>query len=353
MEQMNRVSDVSEVQETKSSGKKELEKTALDNYNKLLARNAVEGDNSSTQSNEAKADSNKNNSTEKAFETTEKTPDTGTKENDAEHNPENEKTVTPDTVETEEQEPDYTEKREPNSQYELNGNIYETDDNGQTYKKNGKLLPNIEYTVNGNTYKTDANGRKVVCNAVPKRTEDGPRDNEKQRESGGEERRDNDDGGHIVARILGGAEGDENLVPMRSTINRGDYKKMENEIAKALEEGKEVTVHIELEYDGDSERPSKIKATYTIDGKTTVVEFDNEENSTELLESLKSKISEEQYNELKEEIEDWENEGIEVSITSVKIEYDENGNPVKITVCKTYDTIGLKEYETYEPQKEE
>ncbi len=353
MELMNYASDISEVQETKVSGKKGFEKSALDNYNALLARNAVEGDNSSTKFNEVKADSNNNNSTEKAFETTEKTPETDTKENDAEQNHENKKMVTPDTVETEDQEPDYTEKMEPNSQYELNGNIYETDDNGQTYKKNGKLLPNVEYTVNGNTYKTDARGRIISCDANPKYTEEGPRDNEKQREAGGEERKENDDGGHIVARILGGAEGEENLVPMRSTINRGDYKKMENEIAKALEEGKEVTVHIELEYDGDSERPSKIKATYTIDGKTTVVEFDNEENSSELLESLKGKISEEQYNELKEEVEDWENEGIEVSITSVKIEYDENGNTVKITICKTYDTIGLKEYETYEPQKEE
>ena len=50
-----------------------------------------------------------------------------------------------------------------------------------------------------------------------------------QKESGGEERQEDDDGGHIIARILGGAEGEENLVPMRRTINRGDYKKMENE----------------------------------------------------------------------------------------------------------------------------
>lgn len=37
--------------------------------------------------------------------------------------------------------------------------------------------------------------------------------------------------------------GEENLVPMRRTINRGDYKKMENEIAKALQEGKEVRIY--------------------------------------------------------------------------------------------------------------
>lgn len=45
-----------------------------------------------------------------------------------------------------------------------------------------------------------------------------------QKESGGEERREDDDGGHIIARILSGSEGEENLVPMRRTINRGDYQ---------------------------------------------------------------------------------------------------------------------------------
>ena len=79
---------------------------------------------------------------------------------------------------------------------------------------------------------------------------------------------------------------------------------MENEIAKAIQEGKDVTVNIELEYDGESERPSKIKVIYAIDGKTTVVEYDNEEDSTELLDSVENLISEEDYTNLKEEIAD-------------------------------------------------
>lgn len=91
------------------------------------------------------------------------------------------------------QEPDYSEKREPNSSYEFNGNTYETDDNGQTYKKNGEILPNTEYTVNGNTYKTDENGNKISCDSNPEYTEDGSRNMKEQKESGGEERQyDND-----------------------------------------------------------------------------------------------------------------------------------------------------------------
>ena len=348
MELMNRSSEVSEVQETKDAGKKGFEQSAINNYHALLEKNAVEEDNSVAFSNEGKNDSGKRNISETADNTVEH----NTKDNDTESEPEIEKKTAQASVETEEQETDYKEKKDANSQYELNGNFYETDDNGQTYKKNGKLLPNVEYTVNGNTYKTDSRGRIVSCEANPKYTEEGPRDNEKQREAGGQERKENDDGGHIVARILGGSEGEENLVPMRSTINRGDYKKMENEIAKAIQEGKKVDINIELEYDEDAERPSKIKVTYIIDGKTTVVEFDNEENSTKLLDSIKDKIGEEDYNNLKNEIADMKEDGADASITSVKVEYDENGKPVKVTVGMLDESTGLKTYMVYEPKQE-
>lgn len=250
-------------------------------------------------------------------------------------------------------EDDISDKREPNSEYRIGENVYETDDNGNTYKKNGKLLPNAEYTLKGYTYKTDKNGNITTCDAKPALTDDGTRNTKEQRESGGEERKEDDDGGHLIAKILGGAEGEENLVPMRRTINRGDYKKMENEIAKALLEGKKVSLHIDIEYDGDSQRPSKIRVEYTIDGKKTVVEFDNKENSTDLSETLENKIGDEDYNALKEEIEDRKADGIETSLTSVKTEYDENGKPVKITVGVLDESTGIKTYKVYEPKQED
>lgn len=248
-----------------------------------------------------------------------------------------------------EQEPDYSEARVSNSTYEFNGNVYETDDNGQTYKKNGQILSNTEYTVNGNTYETDENGNKISCDANPKYTEDGSRNVKEQKESGGEERQEDDDGGHIIARILGGAEGEENLVPMRRTINRGDYKKMENEIAKALQEGKEVSVHIDINYEGDSSRPSKLKAEYTIDGKKTICEFDNVEGSTDLLDSLKDKISDEDYDRLKQTLDEMKEDGCDAAITSVKVEYDENGDSTKVTVGVLDESTGTKNYKVYSP----
>lgn len=250
------------------------------------------------------------------------------------------------------EQPDLSSKTTENSNSELNGNIYETDDNGEIYKQNDKLLPNTEYTINGNKYKTDKYGNKISCDCKPSYTENGIRNIKDQIESGGEERHEYDDGGHIIARILGGSEGEENLVPMRRTINRGDYKKMENEIAKNLQEGKNVDLHIDLEYEEDSKRPSKICAEYSVDSKSTFTEFDNQENSTELLNSLKDKISDEDYNNLNEEIEDMKSDGINATITSVKTEYDGDDKPIKITVGFLDESTGIKSYKVYEPKSE-
>lgn len=54
---------------------------------------------------------------------------------------------------------------------------------------------------------------------------------------------------------------------MDATLNRSEYKILENTWKSALQEGKEVNVKIEPIYEGDSARPSKFKVDYTIDGK--------------------------------------------------------------------------------------
>ena len=226
-----------------------------------------------------------------------------------------------------------------------------TDDNGNEYMRNGELLPNNEYTINGTTYRTDDRGRIISVDSNPAYTEDGIRNSKAQTDAGGDERHADDQGGHLIARILGGSEGAENLVAMRGTINQGDYKKMENEIAAACKEGKDVSMHIEINYDGDSERPSTIHAEYTIDGKTTTIEFDNKENSTELLEGLEDKINEDDYDNLCNEIEDMKEDGCDVSITSVKTKLDENGNAEKVIVGIRNETTGEKTYKPYDPKE--
>jgi len=229
---------------------------------------------------------------------------------------------------------DLDKQYEPNSKFEVNGQTYETDDNGYIYKVDGyELLPNREYTVNGVTYKTDDLGRIISCDGSPKSTPEGERDNKAQTIAGGEDRQEGDQGGHIIARVLGGAKGIENMLAMRGPINQGPYSHMmEKELIEATKEGKDVQVHVDVKYDGDSQRPSKIIVTYTIDGKETVMEYDNVEGSTDLLDSIADKVDEEQYQDLKDEIDDANADGANISIIAVKTEYDEDGNVTKVTV---------------------
>ena len=237
-------------------------------------------------------------------------------------------------MEQEQNKVDLAEQYEPNSKFEINGQTYETDDNGYIYKMDGyELLPNTKYEIDGVIYETDGLGRIVSCEGNATSTPEGERDIKAQAIAGGEDRKAGDQGGHILARIFGGAKGIENMIAMRGTaINQSVYKRMENEIGRALEDGKEVRIRVDVEYEGDSKRPSKITAIYTIDGKETIVQFDNDEGSIDLLDSLKDKINMKDYNDLKQEIQDANDDGANISVVSVKTEYDENGDITKVTV---------------------
>ena len=201
-----------------------------------------------------------------------------------------------------------------------------TDDNGNVYMKDGKLLPNSTYELNGNTYTTDEKGRIVACEATPNRTPENSRDIDAQREVGGEDRRLGDQGGHNVSRDMGGDAGLGNLVPMDSRINQSDYKRMENDIKNDVDAGKDVSVKTELSYSDDSERPDRIKVTKTADGKDTVYIFDNNMDG-----SLMDEVPEEAQQDVQSELD--KTGGV---VSSIKKEYDENGNLEKVTVNITY-----------------
>ncbi|MCE5287479.1 MAG: hemagglutinin repeat-containing protein [Pelosinus sp.] len=141
---------------------------------------------------------------------------------------------------------------------------------GDQYTKvDGKkaLKSNVEYTTEeGYKYNTDSNGR---ISSVEANLESGiaDRNNYAQRTVGGADRLPTDDGGHLIASIFKGSGNIDNLVPMDATLNRSEYKTLENTWRSALQEGKEVNVKINPMYEGNSVRPSEFKINYTIDGK--------------------------------------------------------------------------------------
>ena len=148
--------------------------------------------------------------------------------------------------------------------------------------------------------------------------------------AGGEDRRSDDQGGHLVGRDLNGDGGTGNLVAMDSKINQSDYKRMENDVKVALGEGKEVTTKTELAYTGDSKRPDRITVTVTADGVDTVYKFDNNMDG-----SLRDEIPKNGRDVVQDKFDATGGE-----LSSIKEEYDGNGNLVETTGNITYNKDG-------------
>ncbi len=237
---------------------------------------------------------------------------------------------------------------QPNSIYEIDGIKYEKDDNGQILKIDSKLVPDIEYVCNGIKYKTDGNGEIISWEGNPFYNPEGERDKGAQIDVGGESKKPGDDGGHLVARITGGSPGNENLVPMRDTINRGDYKKAENEIVNALKNGSEVYEKGTVIREGSDSRPTKIEMQYFYDDVNKDLIVDNVEGSCDLLQEVEGIIPDEDFESLMDEINDMIEDGINVSVTSVLKELNLDGDVSSITVGFRNETSGEKSYRTFD-----
>lgn len=73
-----------------------------------------------------------------------------------------------------------------------------------------------------------------------------------------------DHAGHLIADRFGGSADIDNLVSQSAVVNLSEYKKLENCWSKALKKGKKVSVDIQIQYEGDSVRPSSLEVIYAI-----------------------------------------------------------------------------------------
>jgi len=138
---------------------------------------------------------------------------------------------------------------------------------------NGELPPKTAIVLdNGHVYVTDATGRvKEVEGTLSLDKMD--RNGYQQRCSGASGCA-GDDGGHLIASSLGGAGDRVNMVPQESTLNRGDWKAMENFLRGEVEAGKTVSVKIEIEYAvSGGRRPDSFVVNAMIDGRPWSKEF--------------------------------------------------------------------------------
>ena len=60
---------------------------------------------------------------------------------------------------------------------------------------------------------------------------------------------------------------------MAFSLNSSSYKKMENELARALKAGSDVRVSIDVNYTSDSIRPSRICVKAWINGEAKLFRF--------------------------------------------------------------------------------
>lgn len=135
---------------------------------------------------------------------------------------------------------------------------------------NKPLEPNTDYKVGEITYKADEKGK--VRN-LSGHLEYGHRGRNATQQAKSVELKDGvkgiDDGGHLIAERFKGAGEQINYVPQMKELNRGEWKKMENEWERALtkEPPSDVFVDMNVLYKANSKRPLGFVVNYTIDGK--------------------------------------------------------------------------------------
>ncbi|MDM5299794.1 T7SS effector LXG polymorphic toxin [Bacillus pumilus] len=146
---------------------------------------------------------------------------------------------------------------------------------GSHLNKNGTLKPNIKYQSGeyNYKYKTDELGRLTDFNADDLKLT--KRDNRLSHKSNTPGKEQGDHAGHLAADRFGGSPDLDNLVSQSSSVNLSKYKKLENQWAKAIKEGKDVSVNVKVNYEGNSLRPSGFDIEYEIDGRMRFTSIEN------------------------------------------------------------------------------
>lgn len=129
---------------------------------------------------------------------------------------------------------------------------------------------------NGYIYHLDENNdpRRID---VPNLSTDArtPRSRSAQRNAGKPDRLPTDDGGHFIAHRFNGPSDAFNHFAQDASINRGEYRVLEQKWFDARAKGKPVSLAMNIVYPKGSRRPDHLNIWYNIDGDTQYKEIDN------------------------------------------------------------------------------
>lgn len=141
--------------------------------------------------------------------------------------------------------------------------------------------PELHHVIsNGYDYAIDDRGRTRTVSGDLTLNPDQGRSRRAQAEAGGSDRLPTDDGGHYIAARFDGPTEAFNYFAQDSNLNRGRYRALEDQWARAKRAGEDVTVRIVPEFDGSSQRPAALDIWFTIDGDRKSVRFSNSSRRT-------------------------------------------------------------------------
>lgn len=133
--------------------------------------------------------------------------------------------------------------------------------------EDGKLKPNCIYQTGEYEYiyKTDSEGRITSFSTENLKFTEREARLPHDKNTPGKEKGDH--AGHLAGDRFGGSSQIDNLVSQASLVNLSSYKKLENQWDKALKNGRNVKVDVDVRYEGRSLRPSEFLIKYEIDGE--------------------------------------------------------------------------------------
>jgi len=139
-----------------------------------------------------------------------------------------------------------------------------------------KPITRVTITRNGYTFELDANARTREVSGHLSTDQTAARSRTAQARVGGADRQPGDDGGHYIARRFNGPTDAFNHFAQDAKVNRGRYRAMEDQWARAKGKGKSVWVKIVPVFEGKSQRPSRINVWFTIDGREHSLQIPND-----------------------------------------------------------------------------
>lgn len=144
-----------------------------------------------------------------------------------------------------------------------------------SHLQDGKLKPNVTYRTGEHGYVYRTNGDGLIEHATADRLQLKTHQGRLNHNPNTYGKQAGDHAGHLFGDRFGGSPELDNLVSQARSVNLSDFKVIENSWAKALSEGKTVSVDIVIHYASGSARPTSFDVSYIIDGVSFFQEITN------------------------------------------------------------------------------